>query len=355
MSWLKGGISGSRSRPASGARSILLSMTVVSLLMTPCSASADERKAEASKLFMRANELRQQGKPAEALEIYTEALVQYPSFKIHLNIGLTLQDLRRPVEAAEAFLRFLKMGEGVANKEMLEFGAKQLKELEQDLAKLEVKSAIPGATLLVDDRSVGTVPLKRPLYLAPGTHRLVLQKEGATLEQKTVALKAGQTLLFQHTPPPPKESLPAPALATPAQGVEEQGGSVAELQQSSERRRNKSILAYSMLGAGLALAATAGILYGVGYSQQSEALDRYHAYDALGKQAQMDEEWDAVESANGLIFAGYALAGVAAVGLGASIYSFATRPDVAEVKAGVLRLSPSLSPQGVMLSVGGNL
>ena len=45
----------------------------------------------------------------------------------------------------------------------------------------------------------------------------------------------------------------------------------------------------------------------------------------------------------------------AAVGLGVSIYGFATRPEVAEEKVGGLRFSPGISPQGVMLSVGGDL
>jgi hypothetical protein len=91
-----------------------------------------------------------------------------------------------------------------------------------------------------------------------------------------------------------------------------------------QRRRSKTMWAWTALGVGIASAAAAGVLYVVGQSQGANA---YHSYSASKEQVVMDMHWEDVEAAETKFVVGHVLMGVAAAAIGFSVYQFLTRPD----------------------------
>ena len=109
-------------------------------------------------------------------------------------------------------------------------------------------------------------------------------------------------------------------------------------------------MAYTSLGVGLALLATAGALYGVGASAGADA---HQQYLASNSQAEMDTHYGDVEDAQTLLTVGHVAAGTAAVALGLSIYAFATRPALGDETEPAAAVGLAISPAGAVLTLGG--
>jgi PEGA domain len=97
------------------------------------------------------------------------------------------------------------------NQATVEDFASQLPGLAQELmapllrdqqGSLVVKSKEEAAEVLVDDTLVGSIPLKQPLLLARGTHRLTVRKDGFIAQTRSVRIEPKQTTVeeVQLTP-----------------------------------------------------------------------------------------------------------------------------------------------------------
>lgn len=60
-------------------------------------------------------------------------------------------------------------------------------------ALLAIKTRLPGVEIRIDDEKVGLTPLASPVALAPGKHRVVLQRAGYTTTSREVNVAAGAT------------------------------------------------------------------------------------------------------------------------------------------------------------------
>jgi len=300
------------------ARSLALSLAVSLLLSSPVAARQQDPKQRARVLFRQANKLFSRGMYLDALQEYREAQKLYRSFKIDLNIGATLDAMGRRTEAAAFIERFLVQSAS-APAEIINAATKRLTELKKKLSSVKVSSLVEGATLRVDGKAVGKTPIELPIYLEPGSHELTLEREGHLPTTRKLDLAAGQHESMDLTPrvPPPPPTRPAVMPPPVPTGPDP---SVIEA-----RRRSKTIWAYSTLGVGVALAATASVLYGVGASQGGSAHDKYR--EATDPD-EMAAHYDDVESAKTKLLVGHVLMGAAAAAVGVSIYMFLTRPTV---------------------------
>ena len=121
-----------------------------------------------------------------------------------------------------------------------------------------------------------------------------------------------------------------------------------------KKRRRKSILAFSLLGGGVALAAASGILLGLGKQQGDEAHAKYTAV-ANFNQSDIDKHREHIESGRTKMIVGGVLAGVATAAIGYSIFAFISRPNVEErpKRNGPLsafRVSPMVQNVGIVVS-----
>jgi hypothetical protein len=90
-----------------------------------------QAKAQAQALLGQGTKLYQQGDVAGALEKFNAAYAAYPSPKLMFNIGQANRDLSRPVEAIEAFEKFL-VGAADASPETIADARKSVAQLQRE-------------------------------------------------------------------------------------------------------------------------------------------------------------------------------------------------------------------------------
>lgn len=134
--------------------------------------------------------------------------------------------------------------------------------------------------------------------------------------------------------------------------AEEAERQAALTKQLEQRRRRKSLIGYTVLGAGAALVVAAGVLYAVGGTQGSEAYDKYKVAEDPDEIAEHRAD---VESAQSMLIAGHVLVGVGVAAAAYGIYELVTRPSVAssggEREEGQvsLRLAPTSGGAGFVI------
>jgi tetratricopeptide (TPR) repeat protein len=327
-------------RCATALRLILCTICWLGLGTIPTRASAESAREEASGLLREGTALYHAKQYAAALERFRQAQRRFPSYKIDLNLGLVLHALGRTAEAATCLSRFLAAAKADTSAQALEQARARLLELERGLGRLRLRCRA-GAQVLLDDRAAGRTPLAAAIYLQPGRHRLVVEAKGFRRCEREVVLPRGGELVVDVD----LERAPATTSATaPARTPRAQPPRTDETPVAAPRR---TTWAWVTLGAGLALAATAGVLYGVGASAGQQAYDRY-------REAQQPElvaeHRRAVESAETKIVAGHVLAGVGAVAIGVAVFRLArgrsAAPGAPPSGAGLL---PGLGRDGATL------
>jgi len=341
----------------------LAAATLSLFILLPSPALAGDRE-QAGALFVEGNELRLAGKYKEALDKYNEAYKLLPNFKIEYNTALVLEKLGNHTAAYMTYKSFLKSGEGKSPEKMLDTARQKVKELKQKIALVRVISSVKGATVKFNGLDIGRTPLPDNWEMAVDAPKNVgvwLEAEGYQTFTSSQYLKPGQEVVIRAELKPLNQQAPEPTPAAtksepesplPAATVPAPEGDADD--QLIQKRRSKTIWAWTTLGLGLACAAGAGVFYGVGYSQVTAAHDEYNELPSTASVSTRDEKWAEVESASKLYIGGHVLAGVAAVAVGVSIYMFVTRPTVqkhdVELKSGVsLSIHANVNHPGLLL------
>jgi tetratricopeptide (TPR) repeat protein len=198
-----------------GARRTPLPVVVALMLALLGIAQAESARQRAAALLKAGNALYDLGQFLEALAKYRQASHLYPGFKIDFNIGITLDAMGRPVEAAEQFESFLRRAPTTGDSPIIVSARQRLEALRQRLASVRLRCSIAGATVTINDAAVGTTPIEERVYVRPGRHRLGVRAEGYQPFTRLVALEAGEHRLvtvtlaaapepaqFFHRPPP---------------------------------------------------------------------------------------------------------------------------------------------------------
>jgi hypothetical protein len=151
---------------------------------------AASKKREAQARFQKG--LEYYGKEAwdAALSEFALSRATYPTRAATKNAAFCLRKLRRLDEAFgmfEELLRFANLSE--ADRTLAE-GA--IAELAQGLGALRIEGAAAGATLVLDGRYRGTLPLPGPLRVSAGSHEVRAFREGLDSFGATVEVFAEQ-------------------------------------------------------------------------------------------------------------------------------------------------------------------
>jgi len=120
-------------------------------------------------LLGQGTKLYQQGDVADALEKFQAAYAAFPSPKLMFNIGQANRDLSRPVEALEAFEKFL-VGAADASPEMIADARKSVAQLQKKLDASRSTARRLARRLASDGRRVGLTPLPELIWVTPGRH-----------------------------------------------------------------------------------------------------------------------------------------------------------------------------------------
>jgi tetratricopeptide (TPR) repeat protein len=201
---------------AIGAQYLLLAVLLAqSSAVTPAAEDKDKAKA----LLAEGLDFNRQGQHAQALEKFQAAFAAYPSPKLHFNIGQVELALDHPVEAMEAFEKFLALVPD-ARPEDKKDAKSAVAQLAKKLGRLQIKCETKGAEVAVDGKKVGHVPLPGPQWATPGSHQVTLTHEGFAPATERVEMTTGSIALVVIRLAPPATTPPGLDLSAQSTSAE---------------------------------------------------------------------------------------------------------------------------------------
>jgi len=300
-------------------------------LAGPC--RAETARARAEGLLGQGNRLHDQGKYQAALEAYRQALRLYPSYKIELNLALTLKAMDRPVEAAEHLERFVLNAAKIAAPRMVDLARRHLAGLRARLARLTVTCAMEGASVVLNGVVLGRTPLDRSVYLRPGRYSLRVEAPGyRPFSGEILAEAADQPAVFVSlVRDPASRALPAARdIGGIANSSEPSHGKAA-------RRATPRVWTWVAAG-GAAASLAAGVVLGILARSDHEAYLRESV-------ASTRERFDALaESGPRKELAANVMFGVTGALTAASVILFLVEPRASSCEKRGLSLAPALGP-----------
>ncbi|MGB8298124.1 MAG: PEGA domain-containing protein [Polyangia bacterium] len=173
-----------------------------------------QAKAQAQALLGQGTKLYQQGDVAGALEKFNAAYAAYSSPKLMFNIAQANRDLGRPVEAIEAFEKFLA-GAADTSPETVADVRKSVAELQRKLGRIQIDCETAGAEVSVDGKSVGVAPLPDLVWATPGRHQVAAKHASAApaIEDADVTAGSVTTVTMRLRPMAASMTSPAPKAA----------------------------------------------------------------------------------------------------------------------------------------------
>lgn len=129
----------------------------------------------------------------EAVDAFRAALALRDAPPIHYNLAAALVELGRHREALEHVEVVLASQETAANIRELAQALEARIEREAGLLVLELPEATEDATLRIDDEEIDARWRGRPVPVAAGARRVVLERNGRVLGSAEVTAEAGET------------------------------------------------------------------------------------------------------------------------------------------------------------------
>jgi hypothetical protein len=281
---------------------------MVLALSTPVLAQPTKaEEAKAAELKKQGDELVHASKFKEALEKYDASFAIVPSPAIQYNRGNAFKNLQDWTSALDAFEKFVSTAppELRAKVPNLE---KTMAEVKEHVATLVVKCDVPGATILVGEKNIGTTPNLQPYRTTPGDMTITASAPGYITAKQDVTLMPGETATIDvplkkgatepvataSKEPTPFDNQPQPPPETPKEKPTESHGS------------GWKTVAWVSGGLGVASLGVGFAFMGLSISDKNKA-DSNHCFnkvcDAAG-QSIINEAWTYADVSTILVVAG---------------------------------------------------
>ena len=154
----------------------------------------DEAKlAEAKQLFLQGNELRKTGDFERALSYYLKSRALVRSVPNTLNAAICLDQIGRYDEALELYEELLTEMRAELTAEDTAAIGQSMTQLRGRVGSVDVQADAAGASLVIDGRPRGTLPLLAPVRVLPGDHVVLVMKEGFRTFETSVTVAVGAT------------------------------------------------------------------------------------------------------------------------------------------------------------------
>jgi len=157
----------------------------------------EDRQKAALELFRTGNAALKESLFPAAAQKYREALVLWDHPAIHYNLALALVNLDQPVETLEHLEAALKYGEAPLDKDKFEQAQRYKTLVEKQLAGVDIRCTMDGATVKLDGKLLFTAPGRYTGKVRAGPHSIVASKEGYLTNELSLPLPAGQTKIFE--------------------------------------------------------------------------------------------------------------------------------------------------------------
>jgi tetratricopeptide (TPR) repeat protein len=224
---------------------------------------SDADRQEAIEHYDHGLELARAGQYQQALDEFYAAYQKSPNYAVLYNIGQAYIALKQPVEAVRALEQYVEDGKTEVRPERLQRINKQIAAQRAELGVLRLAVNAPSASIELDGKPAGTVPLAEPLRVAAGTHLLAVSATGRATLVRSVTINRGEVVdltvelaVLPVPPVTPAEAQPAKASAT-RPGPQAATAPVKDAAPAKEPSGVLRTLSYVLGAAGLALEATA--------------------------------------------------------------------------------------------------
>ena len=311
-------------------------------------------KEEARKHYDRAVELVDDGQLEGAIVEFQRSYDLTHYFAVLYNIGQVFVSLARPVEAVDAYERYLADG----GKKV---PAARRSEVEQEIARqkariatVEVRGLPAGATVRLDGNEIGRSPMPGPVRVGVGKHTIAASADGYDPAETavTVAGEDQKVIELRLT----KHAVDAPSLPPPARVASAEPGAPAvasrtiyyvPVAQPTRPMSNIRLLGILSGVAGLAGIGAGGVCWWVAKTRNDES-NANRMSNPANADTLRGEAGDYVTAGNTLFIAGGAL-----TVLGVVLF-FVGAPDAPAAPPNVhAYLMPALAPGFAGLSAGG--
>jgi hypothetical protein len=198
---------------------------VLGALAAPQAARAGVEE-EARKHYDRAVELVDDGQLEGAIVEFQRSYDLTHHFAVLYNIGQVYVSLARPVEAVDAYERYLADGGRKIPADRRAEVEKEIVRQKARIATLEIHGLPRGANVRLDGNEIGRAPISAPVRVGVGKHTIAASAEGYDSAEKEVVVagedhKAVELVLAKRvveSPAPPSVTyvVSAPPTASPA-------------------------------------------------------------------------------------------------------------------------------------------
>lgn len=152
--------------------------------------STEDRKQQARSHFLRGVSLGRAGEWDAALREFQKSRELHPTRASLLNIAVSLYNLRRYVQALEAYEALERdLSGSAAERQNVRAIVAKLRGL---VGEVVITSNVPEPRVEIDGRDHGPARAQRPLRVEPGTHRLRVSKEGYIAVEREFQVESGQ-------------------------------------------------------------------------------------------------------------------------------------------------------------------
>lgn len=122
---------------------------------------------------------------------FQRAYKAYPNYKLLYNLGQVSVELQEYVQAIDYFAGYLRAGGNAVEPQRRQEVEQAMAMLETRLARISVSSNQEGATVFVDDASVGVIPVNQPIRISSGRRRVSATKPGLQRVEQVIDIAAG--------------------------------------------------------------------------------------------------------------------------------------------------------------------
>jgi tetratricopeptide (TPR) repeat protein len=179
-------------------------------------ATPAEREEAARTRFRRGVQLYDEGDYKLALVEFTRAYELAPNYHLLYNIGEVQLQLGRYASAMRSLKEYLQQGGADVPPDRRKDVERDIASLRQKTATFSVKVSVPGATVELDQETLGTAPIA-PETVDGGEHRVRVTKPGYLPYEQTLVLGAGDVRdIFVTLVPLPTGGGPARPVERPS-------------------------------------------------------------------------------------------------------------------------------------------
>jgi hypothetical protein len=290
----------------------------LAMLATGAGARADDASTiEARSYFNRGVESFRDGAYDAALVQFKRAYAIVPNYRVLYNIGQTSLRLQDYAASLDAFTRYLAEGGAELPADRRAAVETEIAQLERRVSRVAVVTNAVDGEVLVDDASVGRLPLARPLLVSAGRRKITVVPKGAPPVSRVIDVAGGEPMRIELSttapeprPAPPVSPAPAPAPASASASEPPEAPPSAEAGAPHTG-------AWIALGASAALLAGAGAFGVVALGAKSDAEAELGRYP--GSRADLD---DARSRMKTTALVADVLGGAAIAAAGAGVYLF---------------------------------